>query len=130
MLRTSPNCNASIERLVAPSPAAFRPPLSNSSSLPPLRVTLTHFTFSSYERVLCFPTSFPITGLARLGVKSRLCTSFWRALASFHSLMLPSTFPIEALFTCPPLPPWNLLSSLWNLSFPPHVPILISFFLA
>ena len=45
------------------------------TSLPPLRVTLTHFTLLSYERALCLPTSFPILGLARLGVKPRLCKS-------------------------------------------------------
>ena len=29
------------------------------ASLPLLRVTLTHFALSFYERALCFPTSFP-----------------------------------------------------------------------
>ena len=43
------------------------PLLLSEASLPPLRVTLTHFTLSSYERALCLPTSFPISGLARLG---------------------------------------------------------------
>ena len=47
-------------------------PLSVASSLP-LRVTLTHFTLFSYEQVLRLPTSFPISGLARLGVKPKLC---------------------------------------------------------
>ena len=36
---------------------------SEASLLYPLRVTLTHFTLSSYERTLCFPTSFYISGL-------------------------------------------------------------------
>ena len=36
------------------------------ASLPPLRVTLTHFTLSSDERALRLPTSFPPSGLARL----------------------------------------------------------------
>ena len=49
--------------------------LLSEASLPPLRVTLTHFTFLSYERALRLPTSFPISGLARLGVKPRLCRS-------------------------------------------------------
>ena len=52
--------------------------------------------------------SFPISGLARLGVKPRLCRSFWRAFASTHPLMLPSTCSREALVACPPFPPWNL----------------------
>ena len=86
------------------------PLLLTEASLPPLRVTLTHFTFFSYERAFCFPTSFPISGLARLGVKPRLCRSSWRALASTHPLMLPSTCSREALVACPPCPPWNLPS--------------------
>ena len=45
------------------------PLLLSEASIPPLRVTLTHFTLFSYERTLRLPTSFPISGLARLGVK-------------------------------------------------------------
>ena len=86
------------------------PLLLTEASLPSLQVTLTHFTLLSYERALCLPTSFPISGLARLGVKPRLCTSSWRSLASTHPLMLPSTSPREALVACPPCPPWNLPS--------------------
>ena len=96
-------------RPVAPSPAASRPSLSHflsEASLPPLLVTLTHFTLLSYERALRLPTSFPISGLARLGVKPRLCRSSWRAFASIHPLMLPSTSR-DALLACPP---WNLPS--------------------
>ena len=51
------------------------PLLLSKASLLPLRVTLTHFTLSSYERALRLPTSFPISGLTRLGVKPRLCRS-------------------------------------------------------
>ena len=36
------------------------------TSLPPLRVTLTHFTLLSYEPTLRLPTSFIISNLARL----------------------------------------------------------------
>ena len=86
------------------------PLLLSEASLPPLRVTLIHFTLSSYERALRLPTSFPISGLARLGVKPRLCRSSWTARASTHPLMLPSTCSKEALLTCPPCPPWNLPS--------------------
>ena len=57
------------------------------------RVTLTHFTLLSYERALRLPTSFPISGLARLGVKPRLCRLSWRALASTHPLMLSFASP-------------------------------------
>ena len=72
--------------------------LFSEASLPPLRVTLTHFTFSSYERALRLPTSFPISGLARLGVKPRLYKSCWRAFASTQSLTPPSTSFSEGLF--------------------------------
>ena len=81
------------------------PLLLLEASLPPLQVALTHFTLSSHGRALCFPTSFPISGLVRLGVKPRLCRSSCRAFASTHPLMLPSTFPREALPACPPSPP-------------------------
>ena len=84
--------------------------LLTEASLPPLRVTLTQFTLSSYERALRLPTSFPISGLARLGVKPRLCRSSWRAFASTYPLVLPSTCSREALVACPPCPPWNLPS--------------------
>ena len=102
--------------------------LLTEASLPPVRVTLTHFTLFSYERALCLPTSFPISGLARRGVKPRLCRSSWRALASTHPLMLPSICSREALLACPPIPPWNLpsftvestLSSPCSRSDPPH----------
>ena len=82
------------------------PLLLTEASLPPLRVTLTRFTLFSYERALRLPTSFPISGLARLGVKPRL----WRAFASTHPLMHPSTCSREALLACPSFPPWNLPS--------------------
>ena len=86
------------------------PLLLSEASLPPLRVTLTHFTLFSYEWALHLPTSFPISGLARLGVKPRLCRSSWRAFASTHPLMLPSTCSRKALLACPVCPPWNLPS--------------------
>ena len=84
------------------------PHLFSEASLPPLRVTLTHFILLSYERALRLPTSFPISGLARLSVRPRLSRSSWRAFASTHPLMLPSTSFREALLACPPFPPWNV----------------------
>ena len=92
------------------------PLLLSEASLPPLQVTLTHFTLLSYERALRLPTSFPISGLTRLGVKPKLCRSSWRALASTHSLMLPSTSLREALLACSPFHSWNSLSSLCSCS--------------
>ena len=86
------------------------PLLLSEASLPPLRVTLPHFTLFSYERALRLPTSFPISVLARLGVKPRLCRSSWRDFASTHPLMLPSTCSREALLAGPPFPPWHLPS--------------------
>ena len=54
---------------------------------------------------------FPISGLARLGVKPTLCRSSWRAFASTHPLMLPpSSSSRKALLACPPSPPWDLPS--------------------
>ena len=83
------------------------PLLLSEASLPSLLVILSHFTILSYERALCLPISLPISGLAWLWVKPRLCRSSWRAFASTHSLMLPSTCSREALLACPP---WNLSS--------------------
>ena len=51
------------------SPIPF---LLSEVSLPPLPVTLTHFTLLCYERAIRLPTSFPISGLSRLGVKPKL----------------------------------------------------------
>ena len=68
------------------------------------------FHFFSYEQALRLPTSFPISGLARLGVKPRLCRSSWRAFTSTHPLIIPSTCSREALLAFPPCPPWNLPS--------------------
>ena len=70
----------------------------------------TNFSLSFCEWALRLPTFFPISGLARHGVKPRLCRSSWRAFTSTHPLMLPSTSPREALLACPPFPFWNLLS--------------------
>ena len=86
------------------------PLLLSEIFLPPLRDNFTHFTLSSYKQALCFLTSFSISVLPRLGVKPQLCRSSWRAFASTHSLMLPSTCSREALLGCPPFPPRNLPS--------------------
>ena len=64
------------------------PLLVSEASLPPLRVTQTHFTLLSSERALRLPTSFSIPGLARPGVKPRHCRSSWRVLAFTYPLML------------------------------------------
>ena len=96
------------------------PLLLSEASFPPLPVTLSYFTLSSYQRALRLPTFFPISGLPRLGVKPRLCRSSWRAFAFIHPLMLPSTSR-EALLACPPCPPRSLSF------FPLPAPALIPF---
>ena len=85
-LRLKAKVFSHVSRPYAVSLVPHEAPLRRAS-LPPLRVTLT----------LRLPTSFPISGLARLGVKSRLCRSSWRAFASTHPLMFSSTSPWEAL---------------------------------
>ena len=95
-----------------------------------LRVTLTHFTLFSYERALRLPTSFLISGLARLGVKPRLCRSSWRAFASTPPLMLPSTCSREALLLALPFLFGICLRSLWSPPFPLHALALNPLFLA
>ena len=82
------------------------------SGIPPFStnlfwLALFYFTFLSYEQALLLPTSFPISGLARLRVKPRLCKLSWRAFASTHPLMLPSTSSRKVLLA---FPPWNLPS--------------------
>ena len=86
------------------------PLLLSEASLPPLRVTLTHFTLLSHERALRLPISFPFSDLARLGMIPRHCRSSWRAFASTHPLMLTFTCSMEAVLACPPFPTWNLPS--------------------
>ena len=104
------------------------PLLLSETALSPLRVTLTHFTLSSYERPLRLPTSFPISDLARLGVKPRLCRSSWRAFASTHPLILPSTSPREALLAYPlflslNLPSFTVESTLFSPCFRSDSPL-------
>ena len=101
------------------------PLLLTEASLPPLRVTLTHFTLLSYEWALRLPTSFPISGLTRLGVKPRLCRSPWRAFAPFIRscfllLLLGRLFLLALPFLL-----GICLPSLWSPSFPLHAPALI-----
>ena len=106
------------------------PLLFFEASLLPLRVTLSHFALSSYERFLRLPSSSPISGLARLGVKPRLCRASWRAFASTYPLLLRPTSSREALLLTFPHLPESWLPSLWSPPFPLHVPDLISFLFA
>ena len=81
----------------------------SETSLPQLRVTLTRFTLSLFKWAIRLPTSYPISGLAKLEVKPRL-QIFLESLCVYHPLMLPSTSPREALLSCSPSPPCNMSS--------------------
>ena len=85
------------------------PLLLSKASLPPLRVTLTHFTLSSYERALRLPISFPISGLVRLGVNQDSEDCFRELLHPLTRSCSRSTSPREALLAFPHFPPWNPL---------------------
>ena len=106
------------------------PHLLSEASFSPLRVILTRVTLSCYERALHLPNSFPISGLARLGVKPRLYRSSWRAFASTHPLMLPPTSLREALLAIPPVLFGICLRSPWSPPFPLHALALILLSLA
>ena len=72
--------------------------------------------------------ALPISPNWSLGLKPRLYRSSWRAFASTHPLMFPSTSSREALVACPSFSPWNLpsltvestLSTPCSCSDPPH----------
>ena len=87
--------------LVAPYPSPF---------LQGFFISPTSHLNSFHWWAFRLPTSFPISGLARLGVKPRLCRASWRAFASTHPLIPLSTSPREALLVCPPSTPLNLPS--------------------
>ena len=65
------------------------PLLLSEASLPPLQVTLTHFTLFSYERALRFPTSFPYFRIGQTRSETKTLESFYvgsPAHASFYFL--------------------------------------------
>ena len=105
------------------------PLLLSEASLPPLRVSLTHFLLSFYDRALCLPTSFTISGLARLGVKPRLQI----VLESFcvHSLlMLPFASPRRLFLFALSVLLGIFLRSPWSPPFLPHAFALVLLSLA
>ena len=81
---------------------------------------MTHFGLSSYERAFRLPTSFLISGLARLGVKPRLSKSSWRAFASTCPLMLLLLVLLGRLTLLAPLLLGICLPSLYSPLFPLH----------
>ena len=94
----------------------------------PIRVTLTYFALSFYERALRLPNFSTISGLARLRVKPSLCRFFWRAFAYTYrpifSLFLLRKFSLFALFFC--LEHALLYYEIY--SFLPMLPLRFSFF--
>ena len=101
------------------------PLLLSEASLPPLRVTLTHFTLLSYERALRLPASFPILGLVKLEVKPRLCRSSWRAFASTHPLIFLLLLPGRLFLRALPFLLGICPRSSWSPPFPLHALALI-----
>ena len=85
--------------------------------LPPLRVIQTHFAWSSNERALCLPTSFPISNLTRLGSEIKTFQILLRPLArlTLRFSLLALSF---LLVTC--------LSSVWSPPFLAHAPAINS----
>ena len=78
-------------------------------SLSSLRITLTHFALSSYERAFRFPTFSTIPDVARLGSKTKtfqiLLGSFW-VHSPAHAL---SYFSQGSSLCLLPSHPWNLI---------------------
>ena len=78
----------------------------SEASLLPLRVTLSHFTLSSYEQALGLQPPFPFQVWPGLEWNQDSSRSSWKAFGSTHPLM-PSPTPREVFFACPLSPPWN-----------------------
>ena len=97
-------------------------PHFSEAPLPFLQVTLTHFALSSCEALRL--STFPSSGLARLGVKPRLCRSYWRAFASTYLLMLLLQLEKLSLLALPHLLE-ACLPSLSSPPFPLHAPALM-----
>ena len=127
MERLHREAGRAITGCLSSSPIPF---LLSEASLSLLRVTLTHFTLSSHKRALCLPTFFSISGLARLGVKPRLCRSSWRAFASTYPLILPSPSLGRFSFLALPCLLETCLLSLYNPFFLHHALALIPLSLA
>ena len=105
-----------------PYPASLR----GFSSSPPSHPD--SFYFYLICRLFVSQPLFPISVLARLGVKPRLCRSSWRAFASNHPFMLPSTSSRGLFFALPLLLGIPFVSP-WSLPFRLHGLALISLYL-
>ena len=87
------------------------PLLHIEALLPPLRVTLTHQSLSSFERALRLPPTFPIASLANSNPRTRLKKSSWRSFSRLHNLTPNLHLTREPLILCPPKPPWSAPSN-------------------
>ena len=108
------NWNASIERLVAPSPAASRPPLSQFSSL--------RLLYLAYELTRLIPLCRLMSGLVvyQPHFPFQVWPDFERnrdsadlpgeLLCPLTQLRLSCTSGRKVLPACPPCSPWNLPS--------------------
>ena len=96
------------KRLVAPSPAVSRPPLSHFSLkafLPSLQVTLT-----SYEQALRLPTSLPHFRFGQTWNETKTLQIVLENFCVHSPAYAFSISPRETLLACPPSPPRNLSS--------------------
>ena len=84
------------------------PLLLSEASLPPLRVTLAYFALSFYERSLCLPTSFSISGGQTWSETKTLQIALRLLTRSCFLLLLLESFSLLAfphlLGTCLPSP--------------------------
>ena len=61
-------------------------PLLHIEALLPVRVTLTHQSFSFFERALRLPLTFPLASLANSNSRTRLKKGSWRSFSRSHNL--------------------------------------------
>ena len=107
------------------------PLLLSEASLPPLRVTLTHFALSFYKRAIHLPNFPPISSLAILGSETKTLQIFLQSflIGELLRLLTCLCFLIGPFFLHAfPLLLGIGLSSLRSPFFPSHAPALISLF--
>ena len=84
-----------------------------------IRVALTHFVLSTYERTVRLPISLPNSCLSRLTVKPKAFTFSWKIFGSTRPLML-SPFPRKARSACSFSFLESRFSSVWSSVFLLH----------
>ena len=78
--------------------------------LSPLRITLTHQSFSFFEQPLRLPLTFSLTSLTNFNPCTRLKKGSWRSFSCSHNLTPNLDLPCEPRILCPPKPPWFIPS--------------------